>query len=240
VAGFSFGSGFGFGDRKRRREIESLADGPLKRFYDNTAAALNDPTQPWHTARYLALDLETTGLNPERDHMLSAGWICVDHGAVVASSARHHLVRPPDGSEVGASATIHGITDDEAASGAELGPVVEALLADLEGRVLVCHFAQMELGFVGRACRQLWGADFRPPQLIDTMQWYYDRANRIGAMQQPDDLRLYSLLRQYNLPSIRPHHALSDAYGTALLLLATARSTAEDRRLSELLDRRSW
>lgn len=230
----------GFTDRKRHKRIAQLEDGPLKRYYANPSTATNDRSKPWHQAEYLVLDLETTGLDPDHDHLLSAGWVCVCNGAIDASTARHHLVRPPDGHEVGASATIHRITDADAAAGEDIADVIEALLADMEGRVLVCHFAQMELGFVGQACRRLWGADLWPPQLIDTMQWHYDRATKIGAAIQPNDLRLYSLLDRYELPATRPHHALSDAYGTALLLLATARSATPELQLGDLLDRRSW
>lgn len=224
--------------RKRNRQIAELADGPLARYYSAPSTETNDPARPWLEAEYLVLDLETTGLDPDRDHLLSAGWICVSGGAIEASSARHHLVRPPDGHEVGHSATIHHITDSLAASGQPLESVVEALLDDMAGKVLVCHFAQMELGFVGRACRRIWGADLWPPQLIDTMEWHHDREVKLGRPIRPDDLRLYTLLRTYGLPPVRPHHALSDAYGTALLLLAM--SSRPDRTLGQLLDRRSW
>jgi DNA polymerase-3 subunit epsilon len=240
---------FGRQDRRRTRQIDALDDGPLKRFYDNPSSSANDRSASWRDARYLVLDLETTGLDPSRDHMLSAGWICVEGGDIVASTARHHLIKPPAGIDVGPSATIHGITDADAADGDDVAVVVEALLADLEGRVLVCHFAQIELGFVGRTCRSLWGADLWPRHLIDTMQWHHDRAHRLGLPIRPDDLRLYSLLERYGLPATRPHHALSDAYGTALLLVATAANlsprpsdgtVADDGTLGALLDGRSW
>lgn len=231
---------FGISDRKRHKQIATLTDGPLKRYYANPSTAANDPTKPWHEASYLVLDLETTGLDPDEDHLLSAGWLCVEQGAIVAASARHHLVKPPDGHEVGFSATIHHITDSDAATGRAIAEVVEALLADMEGRVLVCHFAQMELGFIGQACKRLWGVELWPSQLIDTMQWHYDRHTKLGIPIQPDDLRLYSLLNRYELPATKPHDALSDAYGTALLLLATAQSTTPEMELDALLDRRSW
>ncbi len=218
----------------------AATDGPsLARYY--AEPVVFDRTLPWYEASYLVLDVESTAIDAGEGHLLSMGWVCVDDGAIVAESARHHLIRPPRSVEVGQSAIVHHITDTEAGSGDDPDDVVDALLADLAGRILVCHFAQIELGFVGKLCRHRWGIDFWPWQLVDTMQWHVDHSRRMFAVEPTRNVRLYSLLDRYGLPNVRNHHALSDAYGTALLLMAIGGGSLSGyRQLDDLLDGRSW
>lgn len=201
-----------------------------------------DSTAHWSDARYLVLDVETTDVNPKRGHLLSLGWVAVDGGVVDGGSGRHHYVRPPRGVDVGSSAAVHQITDTEAVAGEDVGDVVDGLMADLTGRVLVCHFARLEIGFLDRVCRTRFGAGFWPWQLVDTMQWHADRRRRAHSPLGGDAVRLHKLMADYGLPRTRPHDALSDAYGTALLLLAMAKVGVNrlPGRLGDLLDDRSW
>lgn len=218
----------------------AAAGGSLARYYAEPVAF--DRSLPWFEASYLVLDVESTAIDPDEGHLLSMGWVCIDGGAVAADSARHHLIRPPTSVEVGQSAVVHHITDTEASSGGDPEEVIDALLDDLVGRILVCHFAQIELGFVGKMCRKRWGIDFWPWQLVDTMQWHINRSRRMLHVESVRNVRLYSLLDRYGLPTVHNHHALSDAYGTALLLMAMGggSSSPEARRVDDLLDGRSW
>lgn len=201
-----------------------------------------DSNAHWSDARYLVLDVETTHVDPNRGHLLSLGWVAVDGGVVKAASARHHYVRPPRGVGVGPSAAVHQITDTEAVAGDDVGEVVDELMADLTGRVLVCHFARLELGFLDPVCRTRFGIGFWPWQLVDTMQWHADRRRRSHMPLGGDAVRLNKLMADYGLPPTQPHSALSDAYGTALLLLAMANVGVHRSqvRFKDILDDRSW
>src|SRR5688572_26866062 len=63
----------------------------------------------------LALDIETTGLDPARHEVLSFGMVPVRRLTIELAEARQYAVRPVRGAGVGDSATVHGITDDVAA-----------------------------------------------------------------------------------------------------------------------------
>ncbi len=215
----------------------------LARYYRNPVVF--DRAAPWSDASYLVLDVEATAVDPEVGHLLSMGWLCVDDGVVQAGSARHHLIRPPSSVEVGQSAVVHHLTDTEVSGGDDPGVVVDALIGDLCGRILVCHFAQIELGYLAKVTGHRWGVGFWPWQLIDTMQWHVDRSRRLLHAEPAHSVRLYSLLDRYGLPTVGSHHALSDAYGTALLLMAMGggrggAGPATVRSLDDLLDGRSW
>ena len=134
------------------------AGGSHARYYAEPVAF--GRTLPWFEASYLVLDVESTAIDPDEGHLLSMGWVCIDGGAIATGSARHHLIRPPTSVEVGQSAVVHHITDTEARDGDDPDEVIDALLADLVGRILVCHFAQIELGFVGKVWRNRWDIDF--------------------------------------------------------------------------------
>ena len=240
---------------RRRAVVEFVADGggdgaSLARYYADPVTV--DRATPWYEAPYLVLDVESTAVDPDEGHLLSMGWVCVDDGVISTASARHHLIRPPTSIEVGQSAAVHHITDTEVSFGDDPSDVLDALLDDLVGRILVCHFAQIELGYLTKMCRHRWGIGFWPWQLVDTMQWHLDLSRRTLAPESVNNVRLYSLLDRYGLPPVRNHHALSDAFGTALLLMAIGGGSswsggdlddparARIRPLEELLDGRSW
>lgn len=202
-------------DYRRRRLASKSPAGPVRDF-------LSAPFPPTRAdcrqVEYLALDLETTGLDPQQDHILSMGWVVVKGVMVDLSSAQHRLVRPAmDIPE--SSAIIHMITDDTAAQGEALEAVLTDLLKRLKGRVLIAHHARMEIGFIKTACRKLFNAKFIVPT-VDTLKLAKDWLDRRGQTYRSGDLRLDALRARYNLPRYRAHDALSDALAAAELFLA--------------------
>lgn len=185
----------------------------------------------WREARYLALDLETSGGNAGRDDILSFGWVCIEGPEIRLDSARHRLVRPRR-NLTEANVSIHRITDDRAAEGDALRKVLTDFLADLQGRVLVAHYSPTEVGFIDAACRACFGGRFRPP-VIDTLIL----ARRSITTPTPGSLRLASLRARHHLPRYPMHHALSDALAAAELFLAQAEvaSASGKGRLGDLL-----
>ena len=166
----------------------------------------------------VALDVETTGLDPRTDHVLSVGWVPVVGGEVVLADAREVTVRPPRGVDVGASATFHRLTDDRVAAAEPLADLLPRLLAVLHGRVLLAHHAPLELGFLGTACVAAYGA--RPAlTAVDTMAL---QRRLVAATHEVQDgaLRLDAARQSFGLPRYTAHHALTDALATGELLLA--------------------
>ena len=114
-------------DHRRVRALRTVGPGPLR---DYLEVPLPDPATPVDDLALLAVDIETTGLDPRTDRLLSIGWIPVDGRAIVLAGGRRVVVR--DGREVGRSATVHGLTDDVLASGMPLEATDRAeRLADL-------------------------------------------------------------------------------------------------------------
>lgn len=201
--------------RRRARGPEHYPEGPLR-----TLAASPPPadTTPVSAVELLALDVETTGLDPASDHLLSLGWVPVVGGRVVLAEARELRVRPPEGVAVGASATLHRLTDDAVSDAASLSEALPPLLDALHGRVLLAHHASLEVEFVAAAARTSYGTR---PRLtaVDTLALQ----RRLQADEHGEvagSLRLDAARRVYGLPRYAAHDALTDAVAAAELFLA--------------------
>lgn len=80
-----------------------------------SAVTCSHPDTPLGDLPLLAVDIETTGLDPARDHVLAIGWVPVDGESIDLGGARKVVLQAD--AEVGQSATIHGLTDDDLAEG---------------------------------------------------------------------------------------------------------------------------
>ncbi len=115
----------------------------------------------------MALDLETTGLDPRKDSILSYGLVHLKGMSIRLETACHEIISVRE--EIPeASAVIHQITDDAAAAGRPLEQVLPEILEQLAGRVMLVHYARIEQSFLDAACRQLYGAPF-VIRTIDTL-----------------------------------------------------------------------
>lgn len=181
---------------------------------------------PWREVDYAVLDLETTGLNARRDAILSIGLVEVRQGRVQLDSSWYALVQPPAGVQVpAASIRIHGLLRGDVAHAPHLTDVLPELLERLAGRVLVVHFARMDVDFLARALQQTWRVQLRGPAL-DTMQIAQGLYHQERWLTGHDGMRpvtsLRELAEQVHLPIANEHNALSDAITTAQLFLAQA------------------
>lgn len=204
-------------DWRRRWQLRRVQPGPLR---DYLATPLPNPRQDYREIDFLAIDLETTGLDVQRDLILSVGYVVVHGKRIDLGSARHRVVRI-DRSIPETSAVIHQITDDQAAHGLELGDVLAELLETLGGKVMIAHHAVIECGFLANACRRLWQAGL-PVLVVDTQVLARRTFERRQIPIKGSDLRLHSLGDRYNLPRYGAHNALSDALAAAELFLAQA------------------
>lgn len=215
-------------DHRRARQLAAQRDGApgdeVLRHY------LARPFPPLGTddtsLRLLAVDLETTGLDPAHDRIVSLGFVPVDGTSIVLGGARQVVVRG-DGDEqggVGQSAAVHGLTDDAVAAGVELAEALDLLLEALIGRVLLAHHAAIEQGFLDVACRRVHGQPL-PTLAVDTMALEHRLVTtswQPGWDREPPQgsLRLPAARERHGLPRYRSHDALTDALACAELYLA--------------------
>jgi DNA polymerase III subunit epsilon len=191
---------------------------PLVDKFDS--AALPDSRSTIKDCPLLAIDLETTGLNARKDHIVSVGWVPVRAREIIISEARHYLVQSPV--SVGQSAVIHGLLDRDLKDARRLEDVLVELLETYAGYIFVAHHATLDKLFLQVAMRHSFG---QAPKFhfIDTMeverQWLQQREIAV----KDSSLSLTACLQRHQLPDgLLTHDALEDAYGCALLLLSQA------------------
>ncbi|MEN8175638.1 MAG: exonuclease domain-containing protein, partial [Pseudomonadota bacterium] len=193
-------------DRQRRKALQKAPESPLREFL---GTPFPDRRTDCRKVGIVSVDLETTGLDPERDAILSLGVVEMRGMSIKLGTAWHEILRV-DREIPEETAIIHHITDDRAAAGAALEDILPVLLRRLAGKVLLAHYAPIEKNFLDTACRQLYGAPFVVPT-IDTLVLAQRILERRNASIQTGDLRLFNLRPRYNLPRYKAHNALSDA-----------------------------
>lgn len=183
-------------------------------------------------ASFLVLDFETTGLNAKKHHIVSAGWVKITDSKIQLNSAQYQLVKSP--ASVGQSAVIHGLHNTQVQHGIELEAVLSMLLQELKGSVLVSHHCALELSFLKQSCQNSFG---RAPvfKAVDTLKLELYKMQLKGGPVAQNSLSLPACLARYQLPEVTEHHALSDAFACAQLLLAQLKTRGTSCTLAELL-----
>ena len=180
------------------------------------------------------IDLETTGLNPSINEIISFATVSVSGGKVNLADASYELVRPrrmPDAETV----RIHGLREADLADAPPLSDLLDGLLESLTGRAVVAHVAAVERSFLGAALAE-HQLPFRNP-VVDTaaLAVELDRRRRHLTLTTPL-LGLSNVAQGLGLPVHRPHHADGDALTTAqvFIALATLLDPAKQQTLGSL------
>ena len=206
-------------------QLATTAKNPyLKKYYQAGAVA---PATPLADLPLVALDIETTGLDPGRDAIVSVGSIPFDLQRIYCSKARYWVLNPKIPLTAD-SVVIHGITHAEVLVGHDLRQILPDLLQTLAGRVVVVHCRQIERRFLDVALKEQIGEGIVFPA-IDTMeienrcvrQRFFQRIAQFFG-RTPQSIRLAACRNRYHLPYYTPHHALTDALATAELFQAQA------------------
>ncbi len=212
--------------RRWSRLREAAREGPVKEYLNTPSSDLNlnvDDTS------LLALDLETTGLDPKQDSIIALGWVQIERGRILLETATSKVVsveRPLPARSV----VIHGLGDDQVAHGGSLRDALAELLPLLAGRVLVAHHAALDVSFIVEACRRTWQSEIALP-CIDTLTLLQGLARRRQRTLPADALTLARARARFNLPNYPAHDALWDAIGAAELWLALRSELAPGARL---------
>lgn len=206
------------------RCAHAAKDDRLRRFLESWTLT---PDQPLGETPLVALDMETTGLDPGRHSIVSIGLVPFTLARIQFSQRRHWLLQPRFRLQE-QSVTVHRITHSALLDAPDLTVVLEEVLAGLSGRLPVVHYRSIERGFLDSALRFRLGEGLQFP-VIDTMelearvyrQSIPARLRRwLGG--QPVSIRMQASRSRYGLPAYQPHHAVIDALATAELFQAQA------------------
>jgi DNA polymerase III subunit epsilon len=182
---------------------------------------------PWTEARFCVLDLETTGLDPAKDEIISFGSVPIEHGRIRPAGAVNFLVKPHCPIDPNA-VKVHTIRNCDLQHQPYLQDRVQDIEAVTDGSFLVAHSAWLDAAFLAKAVKNRTSA-LRSP-MIDTA-----RLARRSLECPPTgraDISLEYAATMLGLPVHAPHTALGDAMTTAQLFLALAHRLSRDRVVS--------
>lgn len=180
--------------------------------------------------RFVALDSETTGLNPATDRIITIGAVAVQGGDIVLEDSFEALLRVERNT---AAVTVHGITRDETRGGVDEPEALRRFLDYLQDGVIVGHHIDHDVSTLNAAYQRHWGFDLRNRSL-DTMDLTL-HLERSGAFADRERIREFTLDSLCELFGVIPHDrhtAGGDAFITAqvfLRLLRLARRHGRDR-----------
>ena len=169
---------------------------------------------------WVSLDLETTGIDPARDHILSLAAVPVRDGTAWLSERFERRVHTARAFGI-ESIRHHRITPDEASAGEPVVEVVREFLHWLGGRRLLGYNLGFDLDMLAPHVRALAGFDLPNPTV--------DLADAVAAAQRrqrpdaPVNLDLVHIANRLGVPMIGRHTALGDATTVALCWLALHR-----------------
>jgi DNA polymerase III subunit epsilon len=174
-------------------------------------------SMPWRHASWCAVDVELTGLNPRKDHIIAIGAVPIEQGRVILGRALYTLVRTSRPSELGAILT-HKLRSADLEGAPPIDEALELLAGVLAGSAAVFHCAAIEQGFLGPlfSARRARLPDAADTQVLARL-WLLQR-----GQPAPAGLPLTRVARMLGQDTEITHHALGDALMTAQVFIALA------------------
>ncbi len=166
---------------------------------------------PVERARIVALDCETTGLDPRRDRIVSLAAVPIEHGGCCFDRAIDRLIDP--GRSIPKRATaVHGIADRDVAGVPNFAAVFRLLDAALADAALLGH----EIGFDAAMIRReahLAHLPWVAPPMLDTLLLF------AATAPECTDLRLEAVAERLDVTIHGRHTAFGDARAAAEIFL---------------------
>jgi DNA polymerase-3 subunit epsilon len=192
------------------------------------------PSPSWEKVTYWSLDLETGGLNPREDPILSVGMVPVRDGGIRLGEAFSSLVRPEEAREIDPdSIRAHHLLPGDVQEAPPISFVLGRVDERLKEGALLVHQAALDVPFLRLAYRRS-GMRWPDPPVVDTVALLIKAAKRArfldpNAPDREPELNLAAARRELGLPDYGSHDALTDAVSAAELFLVLRRRIGAKR-----------
>ena len=199
----------------------------VRRWYQRRR--LTDPRyrflfEPDTSGEAIALDCETTGLDPARDEIIAVAAIPI-HRNRLLTSRRLHLTIRPERAPTAATVKVHHLRPMDVAEGLTMAEALPKVLDFIGARPLVGYYIDFDLRMLNRYTVPALGARLVNP-LIDVSRLYYAYRYQRGisdaahAYTGACDLRFETIRRDLGLPVLAQHDAHNDALTAGMMYLA--------------------
>jgi DNA polymerase III epsilon subunit-like protein len=164
----------------------------------------------------VAIDCETTGLNPRRDRIISFAAVRIEEGLKVAERPMVDLLVDPGIDIPARTVSLHGLDRHKLADAPSFGDVFPSIVESMADAVVVGHFVGFDLAIIGREAARAGRRWHEPPS--------FDTADLAAAMgHAPDHVDLAELLGRLGIEHRGHRHtAAADARMAAQLFVGLA------------------
>lgn len=159
--------------------------------------------------RWIVVDCETSGLNPNVDRLLSIGAVAIDRGLVQVQDSFETVIRQTEVSDPH-NIAIHGITGTQQRTGTPLAQAIEAFERWRADAPIVGWHVQFDWMFLSRAYAALGRAGL-PEDTLDVRPL-------VQVLLGKHEGDLADIAARFGIACPQRHHAAVDAWITAQLL----------------------
>ncbi len=175
---------------------------------------------------FCSFDLETTGLNPKEDEVLSIGAIKIVDYKVDFSQKLKVLVKP-EREIPKESILIHGIRESELENALSPKEAIELFLNFAKGTILIGYFVQFDIAVISRYTKNFWGFPLFHP-FVEVGNLYRQRIkSRYLSHRESGEKSLDEMAKEFSISIEDRHDAYGDSLLTAFLFLTLVKKGAE-------------
>jgi len=169
--------------------------------------------------KYVVVDTELTGLDENKDSIVSIGAVRMDGRRIEIGSAFHKLIKPRS-SMTSESVLIHGITPSEVEKKPSIEGIIKEFLNFCGMDIIIGHFVSIDMSFINKEVRRFLGSIMQNSVLDTSLVYAYLKKKyprRDLFVSYPGEIELYELAKRFGIPFNGAHDALIDAFITAQL-----------------------
>jgi DNA polymerase III subunit alpha, Gram-positive type len=175
---------------------------------DDSVPIVYNPDQHTFNDEFVVFDLETTGLNPQKDKITEIGAVKIKEGKIIDKFSTFVNPGVPIPSFI---VKLTGITDEMVMDAPPIEQVLNEFLEFIEGTVLVAHNANFDMGFIKHNAK-LMGDKIRNPY-IDTLELCRKMFPELGKY------KLNLVAKHLGIELENHHRAVDDSMATAKIFL---------------------
>ncbi|MEK6593496.1 MAG: 3'-5' exonuclease [Pseudomonadota bacterium] len=202
----------------RRRPVLSIANGRALEEYGTLPEP--DLRQPLQALRCVIVDVETSGLNPFRDSLISIGAVALV-GGLLRFAESFEIVLRQETPSADHNILVHGIDGTTQTAGKDAADGLAAFLRFAGKSPLIGFHADFDRVMIGRAARTALGIEPANSWLDVAML-----APALFANRAPGAATLDDWLQVFGIVNYSRHNAVADACATAQLFQIVAAQAA--------------
>lgn len=181
--------------------------------------------EPPQNAGVVSLDCETTGLDANKDEIISIGAVRIIDNQILTSERLQLKLKPSQRIQAEAI-KVHQLRNCDVEDGLEPIEAMKQLLSFIGSSPILGYYLEFDMALINRVV-QPWLGIKLPNQQLELSAIYYDQ--KIGLIPQKRlDLRLSSICSAINVPNLGAHDAYTDALTVAI---AYVKLKQADKRL---------